>query len=436
AISSSSYKQLRGSDHPDILFLEDLCYHMYLQEAGNPDRAGREVKAAKGMGDFCSYVYEQAKKSEEHKPTLDRIENKIATRKVDSNDIGDLVNQMVLFSRTNSYERDSHLGVFVHTLAHPSRILNSIRSNIDTEWMPYSAHESGNPIQPLMVLNVTTAEGKTISALHVEAGSPTKGGVIGPIAHGLIDAFKRRGMHWMDVNLQDSKGAEGKRSKAIVDENQNHENITFSSDTVDGHVFEKGTGLVESNGSYSPEQFHEKFSTYVLTGIHEYEIGGNGYYIPERTTGKTVQDSVTSALEQTKALFTSLSSGGVVMKDEETLSQFNNLKPEQKARLHQYTFQVIKNIGELALKMDALSKQGATAEQISLMFIEHCKEDIDRGAIKNIISTLLFLQLSGVELDRDTLLGLIAPLLGRAQNTNDRTILIHRLQPFLDLMKS
>src|SRR5262249_24674008 len=117
-----------------------------------------------------------------------------------------------------------------------------------------------------------------------------------------------------------------------------------------------------------------------------------------------------------------------------------NLSLERQSRLLQFTSQLIYNLGEMVnLALSLADQQKAaeqTAEKLSLLFIEQCKQDIDRGAVKNVLSMYLIQILSGQPIDMDKILEIFAPILVRPQVVQDRAILLHRLEPLIDLLRS
>lgn len=404
-------------------FFEDLCLNLYLHElhiAGRDDLTALPLAGSYAMTKFSEQIFQLAMEhgtislKEKFKAFAFELNNNIPNI---NELVSHLITDLVAISGELSWCGEENKLLFL--LSHPQRAYHSLASMIDTETISYNTLNEGNPIQPLALINIKTLEKESCVA-HICSGSPTEAAKISPLLTGSLRAMARKKMRLLEVNLQKPSGAEGKRSKALVDAYLSNGGsvLAVHADTVDGPVFEQGASLLNSD-DFKVDSFANHFQAHVLSEIDHYTIDGNGYYL----TGDDVEGKVSKAIRATKDVFTDM---------EAHSSFFHQLDASRKSRLFQYMFQLIKNMGEIFIHANRADSEAL----VDLVYIEHCKQDIDRGAVKNFMSCYLFQLLSGEKIDLNKALALIASILGRPQNAQERAILLHRLEPALDLLRT
>ncbi len=404
AVNTQFYKLNPKS--PEAIFIDAMCAEIYrpTQQQGNPlTKFARQISANADNDKF-----ELGKKGS---PT---------NYGHNLNAVGQFTERLVSYSNVNHYNPNTKVGKIWHIIMHLERTLRSVQSEnpalgIFHAKEGYSPEVIGNPTSVYANINVKFAS-RECKMTHVLGGNLTISGERGTIVNPLFQAALK---HWdrqdkpplyLNGNLQKPKGQEGTRVKAIMDIKQ--ENFHPFATCVDGSYFEG-----DDRESYEVGSFHEEMKGRMLTKetfTSTYMQGekSTGTNFPPMHEGDKPEERMKSALAQTKFIMEN--------------ANLEGLTPAKQARLHQYTLQLVMRIGEV---MTAMKNK----ENVILQ--DNCKEDIDRGATMNALTALSLAILAGEEINEDKLLEIIAPILGRAQASNDRSIIHHRLEPFLDLCK-
>lgn len=428
------YEVLGKPESFEMEFIDDVCLSIYLQKFNSLDasQSNSPFSASIAMGTFTKKVFELGLTygTEATRSTLQFLGDSFNDHKGTNAQIAQLIQELVLISgELSSVGGENGVKFYAN---HPQRAYHSFSSMIDNEVISYDSLDDV-PVHELLKVAFEMPDGRCGKVVHICAGTPTKAAKPSPIFECAIRASDRKGIPWRLVSLQKSEGAEGRRVAGLIEGGKRDltKTLNVQTDTVDGPVFEKGKtllpdGLSDSSIFFNLNDFASKFGNYVLTDINKYEIGGNGYYLPEKDAHKIIIPAINS----TVALFAPTKN---TLNDfSEEYSNYIKLPSERKARLFQFTFQLMKNIGIMV--EDAL-KNGKIGDPIRI-YIEQCKQDIDRGAVKNVITTLILLLLSGNNLDLNLILEIISPLLGRPQCSQQRSIIMHRLEPLFDLLNS
>lgn len=418
------HEELKAGDSPEMKFFYDLCLSLYLQKFNLDSFINSDANALSGsltMGKYAKELFNISLKygTLNTKILLKFVEKNLNKEKKVNESLASLIEELVAISGELSWAAEDNRALFL--INHPQRAYHSLISMIDTEEIPYNTLNEGNPIQPLSKITIKTPH-TTGSIGHICAGSPTEAAQFSPLGRGAVKGMKIKGIRWLDVNLQKSEGAEGKRSKALVESHKDDPTgtLTIHSDTVDGDIFERGATLL-TNSRFEVKSFAKAFQNYVLKDLDQYHLGGNGYYL----SGDGAAENVKIAIHSTQKLFKTL-------ENNRASNFYREFSDNRKARLFQYTFQFLKNIGEIFLHGTKKKSNGS----VDLMYIEHCKQDIDRGAVKNFLTTYIFELLSEKKTSMSRMLEIISPLLGRPQNAQGRAIIQHRLEPATDLLRT
>lgn len=375
-------------------FLTELCFQLYMQD-------DYDVDNTKAMFKFSKFIAGKADIAAVYGPG-----------RTDLSHIADAIERGIAYSEKCSHERNTFLGTIEWAVSHPFRLLNALKGEFDFLG-DYSVHKTGNPIIHFHSHTINGAE-----VQHILAGSPTKGNHVSPILYGFINALKGRRKFLFEINLQAPHGGEYPRTKALLALNNcpfAKDKMRVIADAVNGKRFEKGQLL--QGKPFDLDSHTEAVQNLVKYMPSEYRPfnEGTGHFVPEE-----YEPEVKAAAEKSKA----------ILRDHST-RYFKGLSDAEKSQVQQYLFQFLKNMGIL----ETLSKTHK-----NIVFIEHCKEDIDRGAAKNFLFSLVQHmkqeEVSEQVLSEEALCETLAPIFTRAQAANDRTILRKHVKPLVNLLRS
>ncbi len=417
-------------------FVNELCAEMHVHEHDSEEIAKNALmRFADKVADIGGKFPIPGAKT-----TIDELRRDISHdaakgKPVNLEKAADLLDGIVRFSEATHYTTNNVFDKVVHWLAHPLRTLRSIQSEhaqiVPGSLSEYTSFKTGNPNVPWFKAQFTFADGTSHEFRHIIAANSTIGS---EEAVRMDPRYLAVLKHYQDnpppplfvqVQLQKISGEEGKRVNAVL--NANQDNLHVNAYSVDGAIFE-GKNML-GNEKYNPETYHASLSKlYETAQIHdktqypvkptkEEKTQNPGVVVQEfkNRPEKTVEARTQSALNQTKLLM-----------QKSHNKNFRALSEGHKARLHQYAFQLVSTMGEMLT---------AVKNNDQVVYQENCKEDIDRGATKNALTALATALLAGEELTDKKLLNIFAPIIGRAEATNDRAVIRHRIEPFLDLLK-
>lgn len=388
ALQSPAYQKLKDQNLPAIEFLKTLCYNIYFCDD----------TAHKASAIFSRFVEQ-----------IESLKASFIVKAYSTNEeIVKHLREITELTAECGFHHHTPAGVAHHHFFNPEYYVHSeliANSKVKGDYDPFQA---GNVPTRFADIVLSDRNGQTRTIHHVMAGTPTLGTRVHPITYGLLEAMKKRGEHLLQFNVQSPFNNEHKRSQALLELNSTHSPVvTVHSDSVDTPQFHKGKDLL-NDGKYHPRLFHEKFKKLLENANKSYEQDGLGYFFDK-------PDHLEQALDATTELF------------EKCQNQLAALTEEKKARLHQFTFQVIKNLGEMIWKV---------FEKGDIYFVEHCKENIDRGAVKNLASTLLLRFLQSTDpISAEEMRYIASPVLARAQLSANRSIYAYRLEPLLQMLE-
>jgi len=250
--------------------------------------------------------------------------------------------------------------------------------------------------------------------------------------------LKKYGCIELRHNLQHpARMGEFERIQSLMElaANENYNNLILFSTPMDGYFWNMKAALLQN--FTTPQELINMYAEYAITGavtsnsnnIEEIEgeafrtfcKNDNGFYMPENLMDeREFKNAFQHAATFLQRIYDASS------------RYWDRLSKKDQSRMAQLVVQGFIAIGALSI---APQLEGEIEEPFFSTFAQICKEDIDRGAVLNATTILFQRLLSEKPLDQNTAKMLAGMLLGRAEMTSHRAVIMHRLKPLLDLLR-